>query len=873
AVPRPTIVLTTVNQGGTNAPVAINNVFGQIDIVADLDRAGAVGTFRVEWLLDTTEVCEQTFTTPPEGLSAEEAQAVPISCSVNTAAFNTTSGAVTFPNGVHRVSVRVVDAQGTVVATNSDNQFSNLTFNNTNFITAVISSSRGSAAGAAGPRSLAPVGSLWNAGDVTFTLLSVNYGATSGAGNQNLANLSITITTGGAGSNGVGACVSTNNAITDPTVALVDGGGGAAPLTDPTGTLPNCGPATAARTVNAPASGTFALTFPENAAMSAAASGVANVEDIFTVAVASVTLGGQAGPPCINPAPVVNPQGPLCGTFFQNPLRVDNLAPRITRLNIVRPNQYFNGQFVPSFAVTALGNPACPTVAGAEGPCGRAVDYGVNAQTTAGNFTFSAGPTATTLVNVTANFGPLPETVVAQTNLFQLSVRDALQNTRARFATATSTITSATAAGTLLFGIDNTAPTLTITAGPPDLSTNCPIPPSNPATPACAGVTQWIIAFTDAGIGPSGFNVNPVSVKLERTNSTGLVCVHPNTGATVSCTTNNGFVADDGTVNVPVTNAYYNLITFVTDAANNSSPQTVRLTLRDNVPPVAGGISSPATIVGGAPASFVSALTDLVELGDNTPYVTFGAGVIHLAEPRITIGTYGPTPLVTTDAGAVTIAAFIKSTESVSGAGLPTGTVSPATTFSLAVRDVAGVQLADPCPAAGAVDGSATQNCILRRVDITAAVATSNTFPAYTALNALNAANALHGLFTQAAPSAAIVCTLVVGNCTPAATPKSVTLTATVTGPAATFANPFTRVNFYWLDASGRYINAGLASVTITDNTVLNTRTITFTLIWTPAGILPPGAADFATTVIAVGVNAAGSALVSPTQPITLRQT
>jgi hypothetical protein len=505
------------------------------------------------------------------------------------------------------------------------------------------------------------------------------------------------------------------------------------------------------------------------------------------------------------------------------------------------------------------------------------VDYGVNNQAATGNFTFSAGATAATLVNVTANFGPLPETAVAQTNLFQLSVRDALQNTRVRFASPNPTIVipTTTTAGTLLFGIDNTAPTLTITAGPPDLSTNCPIPPSNPATPACAGVTQWIIAFTDAGIGPSGFNVNPVSVKLERTNSTGLVCVHPNTGATVSCTTNNGFVMDDGVVNVPTTNAYYNLITFVTDAANNSSAQTVRLTLRDNVPPVAGGISSPATIVGGAAASFTSALTDLVELGDNTPTVTFGANVIHLAEPRITIGTYGPTPLVTTDAGAVSIASFVKSTESVSGAGLPTGTVSPATSFSLAVRDVAGVQLADICPAGGAADGATTQNCILRRVDITAAVATSNTFPAYTALNALNAANPAHGLFTQAAPSAAIVCTLVVGNCTPAATPKSVTLTATVTGPAATFANPWQspgRVNFYWLQ-NGRYILIGTGSVSTTDDTVLNTRTHTFTLIWTPAGVLPPGAADFATTVIAVGVNATGSALVSPTQPITLRQT
>src|SRR3546814_10638986 len=33
--------------------------------------------------------------------------------------------------------------------------------------------------------------------------------------------------------------------------------------------------------------------------------------------------------------------------FQANPVRVDNLHPRATELDIVRPNQYYNGTFVP----------------------------------------------------------------------------------------------------------------------------------------------------------------------------------------------------------------------------------------------------------------------------------------------------------------------------------------------------------------------------------------------------------------------------------------------------------------------------------------------------------------------------------------------
>jgi hypothetical protein len=104
--------------------------------------------------------------------------------------------------------------------------------------------------------------------------------------------------------------------------------------------------------------------------------------------------------------------------------------------------------------------------------------------------------------------------------------------------------------------------------------------------------------------------------------------------------------------------------------------------------------------------------------------------------------------------------------------------------------------------------------------------------------------------------------------CAPAQ-PFSTVLTATVTGPAGTFANPFARLVFYFQDAGGRWQPIpGTVSVTATDNTVTSTRTFTFTLTWTPTG-LP----TFVANVRAIGVNSTGNALVSQPQVVNLTAT
>ena len=840
--------ITTFVAGVGDVDAAINNINGQITITANLEVPEGTAINRVEFLLDNTVVCSQDFTTAGADV---DAAAAPIACSINTAEFNATSGDVVFPNGPHTLKVQVIGPQGTVVAQSTGTQFSTLLFNNPNFIVATVTTSRGTAIAGNGPRSLAP-NLNWNAGAVSVALLPIIF---DGATNE-LASATVTLTSSGMGVNGTTACDPTNNLATDPTISSDEGGAGAAGF-------PGCPVVTASRTVTGTAQNVFTATFPETSTMNASSAGVQNVEDILTVAITgTITTGGQPGTVCVNPDPVNNPFPACAGQFFPNanPLRLDNLAPRVTQLNIVRLNQYFNASFTPSHAIGAA---ACTA------PCARTVDYGVDRQNETGNAVFLAGTSTSALVDVTAGFGPLPETVTANTNLFGVRVEDALDNQRTVFATGTATIVSNSATGALLFGIDNTAPTMTVVALPADNSTN-------PGMPFAASVT-----FSDAGVGPSGFLTNPARVKIERVTATGTVCIHPDTGATVSCSNP---VADDGNFTIPAVDGYYTITVSVTDAAGNTSTSVTRLTLHDaTAPTFTGGISTPVNITGGDPVSFTTALADNVELGSLIPYVGYGAAAIHLAWPLQEIGAYGPDPLTTTDAGNVTIPLFIRSVEGNTGAGLPNGTIANATTMNYEVRDEAGDQLrfvvspwmAAPndglCPAAGTV--ASTQNCTTNNVSIDGLIADVTT-SAWGSLTTANGANALHGLFTMPAPSAAQVCNNAAKtSCSPSSTPTTTTLTATVTGPAGTFTSPFAEVRFYYQDDTGKLIYIGSAAgSSITDESVTSTRTVTYTVVWdasTPK-VRPAGDPGTAFTVVAIARNANGDALMSTTAAVTV---
>jgi hypothetical protein len=75
-------------------------------------------------------------------------------------------------------------------------------------------------------------------------------------------------------------------------------------------------------------------------------------------------------------------------------------------------------------------------------------------------------------------------------------------------------------------------------------------------------------------------------------------------------------------------------------------------------------------------------------------------------------------------------------------------------------------------------------------------------------------------------------------------------------------ADPFTRVDFFYV-SGGVHIKIGTASVVLAQ-TVTN-RTYTYTVTWDPDAAVPVGAV----TVVALGVDAQGDAVLTGTQVVT----
>lgn len=889
-----TVTLSRITTLNTNTPVDVNNVFGQIDatVTMDIPQGAVVNT--VQLLLDGTVVAEESFAGPSLGdaAAAEELDAIfEVVLSVSTSAFNAATGVVSWKNGPHNLQARVIRPNGTSTATPSVALF----FNNTSFISATYSGSKTpNQLGTNSPRSLLTAGRLWHSGDIIFDLLTVNYGPAT----DDVATVTINLTTSGNGVTGVGGCTSGTDALTNPTIAVDNGGAGPAFTLDTS--VPGCAPAGATRTATV-AANVAAITFPSGSSMSS--NGVANVEDFIPVGnnpigtplggsiiVNSVTTGGQVGPICVNPNATFNPQGPACLTFFQNPLAIDNLAPRVTQLSIERPpNQYFGPNiFNLSHAVGG--------VAGCTAPCARTVDYGVGSQSSTGNTIFLAGP-PTAPVTVTSGGSELAESGTSNDYIFGVRTQDSHANQRTVWATSTtSTIsTSATSGSNRRFGWDATMPIHTVTAGPANNAVN--------PDETDAAINPIVVSFSDIATppaGPSGFLANPVRVKTEHfafSLATNPTCRNPDSLGSVSCSSNGGFVQDDGMFFTPGDAAqgaprpldgYFNYSIFVQDAAANNSVTTMFLILEDvTAPAFTGGIVAPATINGGQAVGFSSALTDNVDLGSLIPYVGFG-GATYIGYPLQSLGTFGPTPLNGIDGGLVSIAAFPRSVEA-NAAGLPSGAVTMASEISYNVRDMAGQQLRyvvtpwpvapddGVCPLFNAPN-TATQNCSNREVSIAfnvlAGVGGIPVTSQFTALNTANGLNPLHGLFTMQPPSNPIICNnTLLTNCT-AALPTSTVLTADLTGPVGTFQTPFTEVRFYFVNGEGRADLIATATVLLEDNTISSTRTFHYTATWDatnlkvrPAG---PPAGGTAYAILAIGFNATGDGLASTVGVVTV---
>lgn len=869
---QPSITISSVNVSCagiafcTPSPVNPGNVAGVIDVTLNVDIPTGVNASAVRVTLDGTEVCRQSFASGGSADAAIEAVPQIINCTINTARLGP-NGTALFLNGTHVLKAEVLGPTGTVIANAT---YQPLVFNNVDVIAATITTSKGPAVD---QNNLS-----WRGGDVTVTLTPAIYSGTP----NTVTSVSVSLSNSGA--------------------AAIEGGAVGCETTGRALPLAGCPTSTVTKTATTSTNNAFSVTFPASATF-AGGTGVGGIEDPApTFTVSGLTTAGQnfGGGTTLtfNNAVLTN------GTFAtNNQLRLDNLAPRVTFLDITAatlgcaPNTacYVNGGFNTGTSASTYSSTSVTS------GFSRTVDYGVDRQT----ITFAAGPSSSSLVTFTSP-STLAETQVANTNVLQATVVDALLNSRSVFATdirtcVTASSTSVSAANqqpgspscvgvttVQKFGVDLTPPTETVSGNGNGVAT----------APAPGAANTFTFSASDAGVGPSA--IKQFNVKVEQITPAGTVCLTPTGGlfaGTGSCTTAAGGVTTvaaagnpaAATVTLPDASAYYRITVTAQDFAGNVSAPAVVVQLRDFVAPIAGGLSTPSSISGNTTASFSAPIQDDVELGDILPSIGFteNAVNVYLANPRRTIGTYGFDVFNNTDPGAFTVDNFIRSIETTTAAGTPTGVISRATIVQMDTRDVAGVQLGDVCPTVGAGDNATTQNCRQRESNILNAVAFGIGGPGTeTSFSSAGRAfgtgvNNQGTFFGQTTSTGAVppANTNVCSNNPVGAnagcnvvTATSVTLFAQANGPSQTFAAPFGRLNFYAVDpATGRaFLVCTSGAPTAVDNTVNNTRTWTYSCTWSPQTQtnIPNTAGVYQT--FALGVDASGRSLQSQNRQITL---
>jgi len=846
----PTVTIQSItNQAGGN--VDVTNAAGQINIAMNVDIPAGVQASKIRVLVDGTTACEQTITGATTGAISVDGAEIPVTvvCSIPTNALggsitcpNTATNSVCFFNGSHVIKAQIIftDATGDhIIASAADFP---IVLNNTNFIAAQVTYSGvnggASCTNSTAASGLAPAGALWCAGSVTVKLTPAIYTAGGNTGVNGLQSANVTITTSGLGSNGLGACNASQtaaagiNSATNTSVAAADRVGAVAgsPIT------PNCGIATASQNATIATDGTFTATFPYTASMSAG--GVANVEDNVFFGVTSLTNAGQVGPICINPNPSTNPQNGgvvgggfvTCGNGFLAagaPVqRLDNLAPRVVNFDVTVPTIACVGATIPTGCYVS--NPAQITNGF------KMVDYGVDTPTAA----FSFGTTGTNAA-LPGSFTLADQTTTSTTNFASVVVVDKLGNTSApRFAsnTATTTLPSATAAtgvpglNAQKFGIDIEAPVCAFSGGVAANSIN-----NNPAT-GTFSVSRNDIATPPAG--PSGFSPNPVLTSVTLLTPAGTSCV---IGTGTGCAQRPGTGND--VFNAGAQEGYFMATESVVDQAGNVCGPITRTVLYDVTAPVVGSIGEPSVIqAGNNTVSFSGDLHDNIDLGILNATLRYGAVIPQLQKQiNVTLSTFGP-PLVTDVTGVYTDPAFIRSVETTTGGGAPSGAVTNADQVTFRVTDVAG-------------------NLTTRNEDITASVNAGGSFGSFAANNpALQT-------WTTAITNGATFCNGV-GTCV---NPSTASVRSQVTGPALTFPVPFARVEWYATNPGGVAVKfaeqAGNTAVG-NDNTIINIRTWTYNTTWTMTGL-----AAGAYNVFAIGIDQNGRGLMSNSVPVTVSNT
>jgi Bacterial Ig-like domain (group 2) len=394
---------------------------------------------------------------------------------------------------------------------------------------------------------------------------------------------------------------------------------------------------------------------------------------------------------------------------------------------------------------------------------------------------------------------------------------------------------TAVAAQSLEFGVDIAAPTIAFSGG---LA-------SNARLNGGAVGAEFQVTVTDTGtVGNSGMlSGSAVVGTVQIRNAAGTTCfvgtVVAGVCTAVSVNAAPGFpLVPTTTVAANATTGYYSYSGASQDAAGNMSAPVTRVIAFDpaaNVPALTQALFN--TPLNGPSVVFNANASDNFDLWKVTYTLTYGGGLAGpLVYPAVTLNTFNGTPLVNTNVPAgITVNGFVRQIENVTGnAPLAVGGQFLPTQLSGVALDQAN-------------NPSAAANTGINAAAVTAGV------------SYLTAAAAqLIDSWSITAPSAA---TNISDNAGPAApvNPLSVTLTASVAGPTATFNPPFSRVDFYAL-VGGNLVQIGSATtVSTVDDGSANGRVHSYSISWTPGTSAGLGAVS----LFAVGVSAAGDGLVT----------
>jgi hypothetical protein len=310
------------------------------------------------------------------------------------------------------------------------------------------------------------------------------------------------------------------------------------------------------------------------------------------------------------------------------------------------------------------------------------------------------------------------------------------------------------------------------------------------------------------------------------------------------------------TIAANTSTGYFTYNAVAQDAAGNQSAAVTRVIAHDdgtnpaNIPALTQALfNTPLT---GPTVVFNANSSDNFDLRDVTYNLTYGAGAGlagPIVYPAVTLNAFNVSPLVNSNVPAgISISGFIRRAESQTSA------------CNAALAVTAG---AAPTQLSGTVRDQANNSSAAVNTGIPGAAVPAGTsfFGAAAAqqIYTFFVNNGVTGCPTGAAVNAAVLVST--GATSPATNPLSVTLSADVYGPTATFNPPFARVDFYVLSGGQLVQIASATGVSTVDDGSANGRRHRYTAssAWTPGTGFGLGAQ----TIYAVGVSANGDALVS----------